>query len=69
MNSYQYRAWPNGANGCPSLFRLRRKIAMRDCIRIIKNEHGSLEANIVLAKVLAVFALIPLKSHRAGSFK
>jgi len=63
MDDQQNRTGTHGSNGYPPLFIFRREVAFRRCLGIIENEHGRFKANIVLAKVLAVFLFIPLKSH------
>jgi hypothetical protein len=38
-------------------------VTLRNRVGIVENENGSLKANIVLPKILAVLVLVPCESH------
>ncbi len=64
MHDQENRTGPYGSNCYPSLLIVRSEVALRKSVGIIENEHGRFKANIVLAKVCAVFLFIPFKSHK-----
>jgi len=63
MYDKQNRARLDGADGYPAFLILECVVTPGDGIGIVENELRSLEANIVLAKVLPILAIIPFKSH------
>ena len=63
MHDQEDRTGPYGSNRYPALLIVRSEVPLRKSVGIIENEHGRFKANIVLAKVCAVFLFIPFKSH------
>ncbi len=63
MHNQQNRTRAYGSDCYPALLLFKSEVALRKSVGIIKNENGRFKANIVLAKVLLVFVLIPFKSH------
>jgi len=63
MDDQQNRTGAYGSNGYAPLLIFRSEVALSKSIGIVENAHGRFKANIVFAKVLPVFLLIPLKSH------
>ena len=66
MNDQQYRTRPYGSDRYPTFLILESDVTLRNRVEIVENENGSLKANIVLAKILAVLVLIPQINSRRG---
>ena len=69
MHDQENRTGPYGSNRYPSLLIVRSEVALRKSVGIIENEYGRFKADIVLAKVCAVFLIIPFKSHKLVATK
>lgn len=69
MHDQENRTGPYCSNRYPSLLIFRSEVALRKSEGIIEDEHGRFKANIVLAKVCAVFLFIPYKSHKLVTTK
>lgn len=51
------------SNCYPAFLFIERLVPPRNGVRIIENQRGRLKTNVMLAKVLPVLDLVPLKSH------
>jgi len=63
MDDQEDGAGADSSNCYPAFLVVKCRGVLRKSIRIIKNQDGSFKANPVFAKVVPVFALVPLKSH------
>ena len=63
MDNQEDRTRPYRAYSYPAILLIGVIISPRNGVGIIENENGSLKANVVLAKVLAVLVFVPGKSH------
>lgn len=63
MHDEQNRTSPYGSKRNPPFFCLKGQIALSKCVRVVENQNGRFKANVVLAKVLPVLAIVPFKSH------
>lgn len=73
MDNQENRSRTDGSHRDPTLFLVQDWtecwVGLRDGPRIVENEYGSFKTNIMLAKVLAIFALVPFESHGSSSFQ
>jgi len=67
MDSQKDRSRPYRADRYPTLLSIEGNVPLRNGVGIVENENGSLKANVLLAKVLAVLVLVPCKSHSNAS--
>ena len=63
MNNQQSRTRSYGSNRCPAFLFGTGEVTLRDGVRIVENESGSVKTNIMLAKVLTVLVLVPCEAH------
>src|SRR5713101_600132 len=61
MDNQEDRTCSYGTNRYPAFFLVKGGVTLRNRARVVKDENRSFEANIVLAKVLAVLVLVPFK--------
>jgi hypothetical protein len=63
MDNQQHCAAANGSNCYPSLFLSIVLIALCERTRVAENQGRSFKPDIMFAKILPVFVLVPLKPH------
>ena len=68
MDNQKDRSRPYRADRYPTLLSIEGNVPLRNGVGIVENENGSLKANVLLAKVLAVLVLVPCKSHSNASY-
>ena len=73
MDDQENRPWPDRTHRNPALVLVhgcgKCRIGLRDSPWIVENQSGGFKTNIMFAKVLAAFALIPFESHDGSSVK
>ncbi len=63
MDNQENRTWSYGSNCYPAFFIVKGVVTSRNSVRIVENENSGFKADIMLAKVLPVLVLVPLKPH------
>ena len=69
MDNQKDRSRPYRADRYPTLLSIEGNVPLRNGVGIVENENGSLKANVLLAKVLAVLVLVLCKSHSNASYR
>ena len=54
---------PYRSNRYPAFLVLKRGVTLGDRVGIVEHQNSGFKADIVLAKILAVLLLVPIKSH------
>ena len=64
VHDQEHRTRSNGPNRYPALLIVKGGVTLGHRVRIVENELCCFKANIVLAVVLPVLVLVPIKTHR-----